>query len=256
MAQPTYSTTGIVLRKTKLGESDLIISLLTTNGAQIRAIAKGARKPTSSFASRIELFSEIDILAAKGRNLDIVKEVRLVDGHASLRFNMELSACAAPMVELLERASLEDLENSQIFPLSQKALSTLENSESAYAPSICAAHLLKALAFLGFKPNLVSCVACGLPIIDTSSQASIPFSVIDGGVMCNSCCSYAQFELYPASTLGWCKILLYSTFAEIKSLQIDPRVSFLVLRFLQTWIREHIGVNIKSLNFLFTCGLY
>ena len=52
MAQPTYSVRGIVLRKTKLAETDLIVTLLADDGTQRRAVAKGARKPSSTFASR------------------------------------------------------------------------------------------------------------------------------------------------------------------------------------------------------------
>ena len=78
MAQPTYSVRGIVLRKTKLAETDLIVTLLADDGTQRRAVAKGARKPSSTFASRLELYAEADLLCSVGRSLDVVKEARLV----------------------------------------------------------------------------------------------------------------------------------------------------------------------------------
>ena len=83
MARPTYTARVIVVRKTKLGESDLILTLLAEDGSQLRAVAKGARKPKSSFASRLELFSVADVLCAKGRSLDVVSEARLVEGNAA-----------------------------------------------------------------------------------------------------------------------------------------------------------------------------
>ena len=55
MASATYTARAIVLRKTKLGESDLIVTLLAQDGSQARAVAKGARKPSSPFAARLEL---------------------------------------------------------------------------------------------------------------------------------------------------------------------------------------------------------
>ena len=52
MASPrTYRTRAIVLDKTKLGESDLILELLAENGSLVRAVAKGARKPGSRLAA-------------------------------------------------------------------------------------------------------------------------------------------------------------------------------------------------------------
>ena len=47
--RPTYDARAIVLRKTKLGESDLILALLAEDGSQIRAVAKGCLLYTSWF---------------------------------------------------------------------------------------------------------------------------------------------------------------------------------------------------------------
>ena len=42
----TKRTRALVLDTTKLGEQDLILTLLGETGVQLRAVAKGARKPT------------------------------------------------------------------------------------------------------------------------------------------------------------------------------------------------------------------
>ncbi len=46
-----------------------------------------------------------------------------------------------------------------------------------------------------------------------------------------------------------------STFAEIVESDVGLDSAFRVLRFCQEWVREHVGANLKSLNFLFSCGL-
>ena len=46
----TYHARACVLDRTKLGETDLILTLLSSNGAQLRAVAKGARKPGGKLA--------------------------------------------------------------------------------------------------------------------------------------------------------------------------------------------------------------
>ena len=149
MAQPTYDARGIVLRKTKLGESDLILTLLAEDGSQMRAVAKGARKPASSFAARLELYSVVDLLVARGRSLDIVKEARLVESNERLRRDIEHAAGAAPMAELLDRVTQMGLENPRLFALTRTALSSLGRVDPAQVPAVCAAHLLKTLAFAG-----------------------------------------------------------------------------------------------------------
>ena len=69
MASATYQSRVLVVKRTKLGETDCICTLLSQDGSQIRAVAKGARKPTSPFTSRLELFSVCDVLFAKGSRL-------------------------------------------------------------------------------------------------------------------------------------------------------------------------------------------
>ena len=62
MASPTYTARALVLRKTKLGETDLVLTLLAEDGSQMRAVAKGARKPANAFSARLELYSVVDVL--------------------------------------------------------------------------------------------------------------------------------------------------------------------------------------------------
>ena len=52
----TYHVRACVLDRTKLGETDLILTLLADDGRQLRAVAKGARKPGGRLAARMELF--------------------------------------------------------------------------------------------------------------------------------------------------------------------------------------------------------
>ena len=192
MSQPTYDARVIVLRKTKLGESDLILTLLAEDGSQMRAVAKGARKPASSFAARLELYSVVDLLVARGRSLDIVKEARLVESNERLRRDIEHDAC----------------------------------------------------------------VSCGRDVEAVPESGLMALSYQEGGAVCAACRSSVETVLVPASTVAWCRALLSSTFAEIEILEADPSAAFSVLRFCQQWVSEHVGANLKSLNFLFTCGLF
>ncbi|MEI3230765.1 MAG: DNA repair protein RecO [Gordonibacter pamelaeae] len=164
MASATYTARAIVLRKTKLGESDLIVTLLAQDGSQVRAVAKGARKPSSPFAARLELYSSVDLLCSEGRSLDIVKEARIASSNERLRRDLEHAACAAPMAELLDRVTQEGLANPRLFALTEAALDALDGALAPQAPAVCAAHLLKALAFSGLRPSLSSCAVCGADV--------------------------------------------------------------------------------------------
>lgn len=256
MANPTYSCRAIVLRKTRLKESDLIVTLLSETGAQLRAVAKGARKPTSQFASRLELFCEADLLCAEGRNLDVVKEARLVRGREGLRASVEHSIAAAPAAELLERITQADLDEPRLFRASSVAFDALEAAPRALAPAIAGAHLLKVLAFAGLRPSLDACIVCGMPLDVALTDVTVRFSFREGGLVCSDHARTVETVPMPIATVAWSQAFLASTFSELLRRPVPLDASFAVLRLVQGLIREHVGVRLKSLEFLLSCGLF
>ncbi len=281
MGRPTYRARVLVIRKTKLGETDLILTLLAEDGSQLRAVAKGARKPSGAFASRLELFSEADVLLVRGKSLDIVKEARLVCGNAQVRESLERAAAASPMVELLDRATQPDLPSPKLFPMTHAALEALSAADVAHAPAICAAHLLKTFAFAGVRPTLGECSLCGEGILPgggagvttgglasaagpaTGSpaasrfavSATVAFSVAEGGALCDACATPDAIRVH-ATTLAWARALLSSRFSDIASMEVDQTAIFDTLRLCQTWGQVHLSAHLRSLTFLFTCGLF
>lgn len=255
MAQPTYHVRALVLRRTKLGESDLILTLLAEDGSQKRVVAKGARKPRSSFAARTEPGCQIEALCVLGRNLDILKEVRLTAAHAALRRSLEGAAASAPMLELLARESQSSLENPRLFAATERALATMDSADDPHRLALAAAHLLKILAFSGLRPSLEVCVGCGAPV-DLSEGARVPFSAIEGGVVCECCRGSFETVAVGAATLRWARYFLGSPFDEIAAGEQDLSATFAVLHLVQSLVRAHVGSPLKSLEFLFTSGLF
>lgn len=255
MAQPTYTVRALVLKRTKLGESDLILTLLAEDGSQKRVVAKGARKPKSSFAARTEPSCVIDALCARGRNLDILKEARIVAPHSTLRQDIEASSAAAPLLELLARVSQHDLENPRLFAASTKALDVMDRADNPHRVALAAAALLKVLAFSGLRPSLEVCVGCGTELA-FSEGMTVPFSAIEGGVVCETCRSSFETVREDAATLCWAQYFLTSTFDAIAEGPENLSATFAVLHLEQALIRAHIGSPLKSLEFLFTSGLF
>lgn len=254
MATRTYNIRAIVLKKTKLGESDLIYTFLSEDGSQVRAVGKGARKPTSPFSSRLELYSVVDLLIHQGKSLDIVTEARLVTAGTLLRTDLCWSAAAAPMAELLEKVTQQDLVESRLFALTEKALKQLENSQMEKLPALTAAHLMKSMAFLGFRPSLKECVVCGSFCDEVVSDFFCSFAL--GGLVCRSCSSQVETQKFSSNTIEWLRALIALTFEEISTSDIDLTTAFELLQFDKQWIKQHAGVSLKSLDFLFTSGLY
>ena len=256
MARSSYKTEAIVLRKTKLGETDLILTLLACDGSQLRAVAKGARKPSNTFAARLELYSVAEILCSEGKNLDIIKEARLMQGNIKLRSSIEYSTGAAPMAELLDKVTQKGLCDERLFQMTKRAFFVLDHAEISSIPALCAAHLLKTLAFCGLRPSFSHCVCCGNETTDNSSGEYVRISYLEGGLVCNNCASQLDTIVFDSAILSWAHYLLKTSFSDIEEKSVDINLAFEILHFCQSWIKEHIGSQLKSLHFVFNSGLY
>lgn len=255
-ATKTYKVRAIVLRKVKLGEKDLIVTMLGETGELVRAVAKGARKPGGSFAARAELFATLDCMLARGKNLDVLADARFADTGGRRAFGLEQAACASSIAELLCNVAQEGLEHPRLFDMAAASFSTVAASDPAEALAVTAASLLKMLATAGFRPSVDQCVMCGQPLEqgDGSGWATVSFE--DGGVVCADCAPQANAVRIEQSTLDWSKALLYTRFADVAAMGVPVSASFSVLQFARQWARTHTSRDLRSLDFLFTSGLY
>jgi DNA repair protein RecO (recombination protein O) len=179
---PLYSDEAIVLRTRKLAEADRIITLLTRQHGVVRAVAKGVRRTTSRFGSRLEPFTHVDLQLAEGRNLDVITqaETRSPFGEA-ISAEYERYTAASVMLETAERLVVEEKEPAlQQFLLLVGALRSM--CDTGRAPgSVLDSFLLRSLAVAGYAPTFEACARCGVEGPHRS------FSPAAGGMLCSSC---------------------------------------------------------------------
>ncbi len=258
MIEKSYRAQAIVLKKTKLKETDLIVTLMSKNGQAIRAVAKGARKPSSSFSSKLEPGSVVDVLVARGRgDLGIIQEVSLIDTHELSRVSIDQISALSPSLELLARACQSDISVEKLYALTEAFLDAMVNADATQALALGAANMLKANAFLGYRPCFDICVCCGKPLALTMGASVRYLSVAEGGSVCQECCTLVDdSKLVSKAMVSWLQFLLMSSFAQIKNEPCDISISMAVYEFIQSWIKTHGSMHLKSLDFLMTCGLY
>ena len=247
MTGGTYRTRALVVRLTKLKETDLIVTFLKEDGSLARAVAHGARKPTSPFAARLEPGAEVDALFARGRSLDVVKEASTVNAHASLRADFDACAAFMPVVELAGRAAQEGLENRRLYQCAVAALSAMDGAEAGACRVLCAACLLKELAFAGFRPALAHCACCGEPL---SFDGAAFFDAREGGCLCAACAAGGRARRTDAAACALARELLHRPFADLCALRPADAALKGALRLAQELAEEHVGARLRSLSFL------
>ncbi|WP_040320199.1 DNA repair protein RecO [Aeromicrobium marinum] len=177
-----YRDVGVVLRTHKLGEADRIITLLTREHGQVRAVAKGVRKTTSRLGGRVEPFMHVDVQFAVGRTLDIVTQVETITPFAQhLGADYGAYTAGTAMLETAERLVDDGGEPAvQQYQLLVGALRAL--TEGRHNPGmILDSYQLRALAIAGYAPSFGLCARCGAPGPHRNFHAP------SGGILCDTC---------------------------------------------------------------------
>ena len=156
----TYPLTALVLKKTKLSETDLILTLLGSNGALYKAVAKGARKPGSKFGGRAEPATVFEALIARGKSLDIITDANTVETHHNLREDYEVMLAVGVVLDFAATVAQEQLEDERFFRMTLAALDTFEviarqregeDDRQQRINLVLCAYLLKGAAMHGYR---------------------------------------------------------------------------------------------------------
>ncbi|ADU52245.1 DNA repair protein RecO [Thermaerobacter marianensis DSM 12885] len=163
---PLYTVEGIVLRTREYGERDRLVTLVDREGTRRTVLAKGVRRPRSSLAAGVQPYTYSRFLLWKGRSLDGVSQVQVLDALTGLRGSLEALAAAAYVAELAEAFTQEGAPSPGVFPVVLQGLRGL-----AAAPGDGVAHALwlrhaelRLLDLAGLGPQLDACQDCGRPL--------------------------------------------------------------------------------------------
>jgi DNA repair protein RecO (recombination protein O) len=177
-----YQTEVIVIKKTKLGEADTILTFFTPRLGKIQGFAKSLRKPKSKMAGHLELLIHSAVSFSRGRgNIDTITGAQTINAFLPLRDDLWLTSCGLYVAELVHQFTAEHQENLPLFLLTLETLERLcreENKELVLR--WFELHLLESA---GYRPQLRECVICHKPLEATNNY----FSPATGGLLCPAC---------------------------------------------------------------------
>lgn len=177
---PVYRDEAVIIRTHKLGEADRIVTMLSRYHGLIRAVAKGVRRTTSKFGSRLEPFMVVDVQLHEGRNLDTVNQVETLNTYGGqIIESYPAYTAATAMVETAEKLAGGETSPQQYLLLvgGLRALANQDHDSSLILDS----YLLRALSVAGWAPSFADCARCGKPGIHRD------FVLQAGGMVCEEC---------------------------------------------------------------------
>jgi DNA repair protein RecO (recombination protein O) len=121
---------GIIIRLTRLTDTSLIVHWMTEKSGLIKTVAKGARRPKSAFAGRVDLFVEAEFQWSRSSKSELhgLREIVVSDYRENLRKTYRDSSMAAYFGQLLELVLELDHPEPEMFDLLKRGLGYLGES--------------------------------------------------------------------------------------------------------------------------------
>ena len=246
MTKPrNYQTEAIIIKKTKLGEADRILTLYTPHLGKIQAVAKGVRRPRSKLSGHLELLTHSQVSLARGKNLDTVTGSQTINSFLAVKSDLELISYALYITELVDKFTGDHIENCPLFKLLLETLKQLEKGgDNELILRYFELHLLSRV---GYRPQLQHCVLCHSPL----QPAIHSFSARAGGMLCPDCSSSQPFT-YNLSFNGLklFRLLQDGDFNTVSFLKIERKLSNELEWIMRNYIRYLLEREIKSFAWL------
>ena len=241
-----YQTDAIVIKKTKLGEADTILTFYTPDRGKIQGFAKSLRKTKSKMAGHLELITHSRVTFARGRNLDTITGGQTIDSFVPLKNDFKLMSYALYIIELVNQFTPDHYEDYKLFQLLLETLKNLCQTDDI--ETLLRFFEIHLLSEVGYRPQLQHCVNCRKelePVTNTFSPAL-------GGVLCSEC-SYKSASILFSLSVNSLKVLRFfqnNDYETASRLKVPPELSSELERIMRGYIRYLLEKDLKSVAWL------
>jgi DNA repair protein RecO (recombination protein O) len=243
MTKPrTYQTQAIVIKKTKLGEADRILTFYTPGLGKIQGVAKAVRKPKSKLSGHLEILSYSLVTLARGKNIDTVIGSQTLKPFLAIKNDLDLISYALYITDMVNQFTPPEIEDPQIFNL---LVYTLEELPGATDKALLMCYFdLHLLRQAGYRPELEKCVICRKTLDSTANS----FAPSAGGVLCPSCQRMGRHYGYTLSwdSLGIMRFIQGGDWESISVAPVDSIALGEVERLIRSYIRHLLEKEIRS----------
>jgi DNA repair protein RecO (recombination protein O) len=246
MTKPrNYSTEAIIIKKTKLGEADRILTFYTPHLGKIQAVAKGVRRPRSKMSGHLELLTHSMVPLARGKNLDTVTGCQTINSFLALKSDLYLSSYALYVIDLVNKFTEDNSENYPLFKLLLKTLKQLERGGNS--DLVLRYFELYLLNYVGYRPQLQHCVLCH----SSPEEAIFSFSPKAGGILCPGC-NDSQSPTYSISpdSLRLLRLLQECDYESIDNISAKRQSGYQIEWIMRNYIRYFLEREVKSVAWL------
>jgi DNA repair protein RecO (recombination protein O) len=180
---PAQTSDAIILRTRAYGESDKIVTFLTSDFGKLTGIAKGAKNSRRRFANCLDPFTRVRVhfRMRSGASMVFLESCDLLQAPGPLADPAKF-AYGSYLIELVDQLTPEAHPVRELYDLLAEGLDELR--DAAATAAFLRVFELRLLHHAGYGPQLHSCARCDQPVLAAERAY---FDPLDGSVVCSIC---------------------------------------------------------------------
>lgn len=236
---------AIVLSVRNWGEADRIVTLFSKEYGKTEAVAYGARRPRSTLAASVQLFTQAEITLAEGKRIDTLKQCHIVRPFRILREDLTRMAYGSFLTEACEVLTMEGEADEMLY---ERLVTLLTMMETRNPRLTALAGALQLLKHGGFGPITERCGVCG-----TSLSGDTYFDGTLGGMVCGSCKQPSSIPMREGMLqfFAWLETLGSS---EAEPFRVSGRDMVDTEKIILAYLTDIVDHPLRSLKFLAELG--
>ena len=246
---------ALVLGDIIWGENDKLLTVLTAEHGKMTVVMKGGSSLKNKVVGACLPFAYTELTLGDKGGRPWIKEATEIRGFHGIREDLEATALALYILDILTEVCLEDSDESEMLQLALNTLHAIETKMKSI-PVIKAAFEMRTAAACGFSPDLVACAECGEDKSDTMF-----LDIMDGVMTCRKCRDGRRNEapveghtsivlMLDRPILDAMRLISYSPPKKFLSFQLPPEDERLFCSHCEKYLLNHIDRGFKSLEFL------
>lgn len=236
---------AIVIAHRELGEADRVVRVFSRENGKLNTLAKGVRKIQSRKAAHLEPFTQSALILARGKTFWIITQAETINAFPQIRDNLEKTADASYVLELVDKVSTEGQPETVLYRLLLNTLERINQTTDTF--NAVRYFEFRFLDAAGFRPELFQCVSCK-KAIEPEDQF---FSPIQGGILCPQC-GPLESKALPASvnTLRYMRHFQRSAYKDIAGVAVPDGVRIEMQRLTGNYMAAMLDWNLKTPGFI------
>lgn len=235
------TTTGMIIKETKVGEGNKIFTILTDGLGKVCASGAGVRSYKSKISSGCALFCYSEFLLKKSKHSDIynISSAEKKMDFFDIRYDIEKLALVNYICDLSNRVTMQNEDCKDVLRLLLNTVYYIHKNE--YSHKIKPVFELRLLCEIGFGPDLFSCEKCG------SRDNLCYFSTDTSSMRCSLCSGKPNI---PNDVLLAMRYICTTPQKSVFNFKIEDEPLKVLSTITEQLILHNIGHSPKSLSYL------